>query len=134
MRSANEKGKIIYKELSYKINGILFGVHNDLGRYRNEKQYCDAIENDFRDTDIKYERETVLPVSFNNEKQGRNKLDFLIENKIILEIKAKSFSGLEDYSQLKRYLVSLNRKLGILVNFRRQKLQIKRILNSQATE
>lgn len=130
MRIANEE-KIIYKELSYRINGVLFSVHNELGRYRNEKQYCDAIERGLKQAGIKYAREATLPLSFDGEKQGRSKADFLIENAIVLEIKAKSFSGIEDYSQLRRYLISAGKKLGVLVNFRRQHLQIKRILNSQ---
>lgn len=133
MRSANEE-KIIYKEISYKINGILFDVHNELGRYRNEKQYGDLIEDKLFKNKIKYEREMVLPESFEGERQGRNVVDFFINDKVVLEIKVKAFSGVEDYAQLKRYLVLLNRKLGILVNFRRQHLQIKRILNSQADE
>lgn len=42
-----QKKKIIFKNLSYKINGIIFKVRKELGRYKNEKQYCDAIENRF---------------------------------------------------------------------------------------
>lgn len=132
MQIANSK--IIYPELSYKITGMLFTIHNELGRYCNEKQYCDAIESSFKNGKMDYVREFVLPPSFNGEKQGRNKVDFLIDNKIVLEVKAKPITTREDYSQLKRYLVAINKKLGILVNFRRQYLQPKRILNSQASE
>jgi len=42
---ARDLSKLIYPDLSYKINGILFTVHNELGRFCNEKQYADAIEN-----------------------------------------------------------------------------------------
>ena len=127
-------GKIIYSDLSYSINGILFKVHNELGRFRNEQEYGDAIESIFKKTVIKYEREKSLPVSFEGEKIGRNKVDFLIEDTIILEIKAKRIIEREDYYQIKRYLSALNKKLGILVNFRDKYLHIKRILNSQANE
>jgi GxxExxY protein len=127
-------GKIIYPQLSYKINGILFAVHNELGQFRNEKQYCDLIENYLIKFNLKYEREKILPPSFENEFKGRNKIDFLIEDKIILEIKIKKFLTNEDYYQVKRYLASVNKKLGILVNFRRKYITPKRVLNSLAKE
>lgn len=91
---------LIYSDLTYKINGILFNIHNHLGRYCNEKQYGDAIENNLNKLGIKYEREKYLPSSFKGEKSIRNKVDFLIEDKVILEIKAKRIITKEDYYQL----------------------------------
>jgi len=121
---------IIYPELSYKISGILFGVRKNLGRYKNEKQYSDAIEEELKKNNIDYEREKVLPESFDGEQKGRNKVDFLIENSIVLEIKAKPFITKEDYFQVRRYLDSLNKKLGILSNMRQYYINPKRVLNS----
>jgi GxxExxY protein len=125
--------KLIYPEFSYKINGILFTVHNELGRFCNEKQYADAVEAYLKKFDIDYEREKVLPPSFENE-QKRNKVDFLIDGKIILEIKAKKILTRENYYQIKRYLIALNKKLGIIVNFKKRYIEPKRILNSLAKE
>ena len=99
-----------------------------------QKEYGDFIENSFKNSDVKYEREKILPISFEGEKIGRNKVDFLIENTIILEIKAKRIIERNDYYQIKRYLSALNKKLGILVNFRDKYLHIKRVLNSQVNE
>ncbi|MBU2109342.1 GxxExxY protein [Patescibacteria group bacterium] len=124
---------IIFPELSYKISGILFGVRKNLGRYKNEKQYCDAIEEELKKNNIDYEREKILPESFDGEQKGRNKVDFLIDNEIILEIKAKAFVTKEDYFQIRRYLDCLSRKLGILVNMRRYYVSPKRILNSSVS-
>lgn len=124
------KEKVIYPELSYKINGILFAVHNGLGRFYNEKQYCDAIEEWLKKIDIEYQREVVLPPSFEGERPGRNRVDFIIDNKIILEVKAKPFVGREEYYQVRRYQTSLKNKLAILVNFRQRYIYPKRILNS----
>lgn len=126
--------KLVYPEISYKINGILFSVHNELGRYCNEKQYSDLIESYLKKLNIKYEREKILPPSFNGEHYGRNRIDFLIDDKIILEIKAKRFLTTKDYYQVKRYLVALNKKLGILINFRNKYIRPKRILNSEVKE
>ncbi len=120
--------EIVYAELSYKLNGTLFRVHNELGRFRNEQQYGDLIEKYLREAGISYEREKVLPTSFKGERTGRNKVDFLVGGKIVLEIKVKSFLAKEDYEQLMRYLSSCNKRLGILVNFRQKHLALKRVL------
>jgi len=122
--------KLVYPELSYKITGILFAAHNELGRFRNEKQYSDGLEGYLKKFKIKYEREEILPASFEQESKGRNKIDFLIEDKIILEMKAKRLLVKNDYYQTKRYLVALNKKLGLLINFRDKYIRPERILNS----
>jgi len=119
MKSFN---KLIHPELSYKITGVLFAVHNELGRFRNEKEYGDAIETHLKKFNIGYEREKKIDI--------RNTVDFLIENKVILEIKVKRLLTKEEYYQIKRYLVALNKKSGLLVNFRDKYIKPKRILNS----
>jgi len=123
------KDKIFYPDLSYKINGILYKVHNRLGRYCSEKQYGDMIEELFKKEGINFEREKILPKMFEEEKEGRNKIDFLIEEKIVLEIKAKTIIEKSDYYQIMRYLKILNKKLGLLVNFRNRYLRVKRVIN-----
>lgn len=123
---------LIYEDFSYKINGILFKVHNQLGRFCNEKQYSDCIESYLKKNNIPYVREYRLPKSFAGEYEGRNQVDFLVEEKIIIEVKAKKIITREDYYQTLRYLVALNKKLAILVNFDAQYLHPKRVLNSHA--
>lgn len=127
-------GRLIYPELSYKINGILYKTHNLLGRFRTEKDYADYLEKELSKTNIKYKRELILPLSFDGEKPGRHRVDFLIENKIVLEIKTKRFLTREDYYQIKRYLSVLKKKLGLLANFQSKFLKIKRILNPEVTD
>lgn len=123
--------KLLYKDLTYQIRGILFEVHNELGRMLNEKQYADAVEHKLIVKKIKYQREKVLDKSFVGERSNRNRIDFIIEDKIILEIKAVSFLSKDDYFQCQRYLVSFNKELALLVNFRTKLLTIKRVLNHQ---
>ena len=126
------KEKPIYYELSYKINGVLFAVHNELGRFRNEQQYSDAIEQYLKLYAIPYKREMIIPKSFEGEMPARNRVDFLIDDKIVLEIKTKRVVEKSDYYQTKRYLIALEKKLALLVNFRDKFLRPKRVLNSSA--
>lgn len=119
--NTNTNGKLIYPELSYLITGICFSVHNQLGRFAREKQYSDLIEDKLKELKIPYERE------FQIKKTG-NIVDFWVDSKIILEIKAKRFILKEDYYQLQRYLQMLNKKLGLLVNFRNRYLKPIRII------
>lgn len=119
--------KLLHKDL----RGILFEVHNELGRMLNEKQYGDFIESKLKDRGFKYKREFVLENSFEGEKNGRNRVDFIIEGKIILEIKTVSFLSKNDYWQCHRYLSSAELELALLVNFRSKFLIVKRILNHE---
>lgn len=121
-------GKVVFPELSYAICGCCFRVHNLLGRFRNEKQYADALEEEFRKTGIDCIREFSLPQSFNGEMPRRNIVDFLIEDRIILELKSKRFVTKEDYFQMRRYLDTSNKKLGIIINFRQKFLSPRRVL------
>ncbi len=119
---------IIHKELSYKINGILFKVHDELGRYAREKQYGDLFASYLEKEQINFSREkNISKTSVDN-----NRADFIVEDSIVVEFKVKSFITKEDYYQVKRYLEILNLKLGIITNFRQKFLKPKRILNSKA--
>ena len=117
----NNTNKVIYPDLSYKLTGILFDVHNNLGRYSREIQYANEIEKRLGDLKISYKRELTIP-------ETGNRVDFLIDDKIILEIKSKRILGKEDYYQIQRYLQTLDIKLGLLVNFRSQYIKPKRVV------
>lgn len=121
---------LLHPELSYKICGLCFQVHNDLGRYKNEQQYADALEIVFKKNQINYIREKFLSPSFEGE-QNRNKPDFLVEDKIVVDLKAKTIITKEDYFQMKRYLDASKKDLGLIVNFRQKYLNPKRVVHSQ---
>ncbi|MEK9134859.1 MAG: GxxExxY protein [Patescibacteria group bacterium] len=116
-----KNNKLIYPELSYLITGICFEAHNKLGRYAREKQYGDLLEQKFKEIKIPYKRELRI------FKTG-NTIDFLIDDKILLELKAKPLIVKEDYYQTQRYLQSLNIKLALLINFRNRYLKPNRII------
>jgi GxxExxY protein len=125
------EGKIIYKDLSFKITGLLFETHNTLGRYRNEKEYGDHFEELLKKEGIKYKRECRVNFSLDNKIICQNVYDFIVEEKIIIEFKATDFLRKEFYYQMKRYLAATEMKLGILVNFRDEFLKPKRIINNE---
>lgn len=102
--------ELLYPELSFDIIGLCYTGHNELGRFAKEKQYGNCLEEKLKAGGISYTRE--LRIGNTN-----NIADFLIDNKIILELKSKRFLLREDYLQTQRYLQATGMKLGILVNF-----------------
>jgi GxxExxY protein len=118
--------KILYPELSYELNGIFFNVHRKEGRYCKEKQYADEIEKELNKKGIKYIRENRI---YKEGEFTRNILDFIVNDCIVLEIKAKKFITKEDFYQTKRYLISTQKELGLIVNFRDDFIKTKRVLN-----
>ena len=113
--------KVIHPELSYIITGICFDVQNNLGRFAREKQYCDAVEEKLKELKIPYKRELVVG-------DTGNVVDFLIGDKIAIEVKAKRFITKDDYFQTQRYLQALKIRLGLLVNFRSKYVKPVRIV------
>ncbi len=115
------KEKIIHPDLSYKITGLLFSVHNELGQYAREKQYGDLLEKKLNESELPYNRELRIGNS-------GNILDFLIDNKIIIELKSTRIITKDNYKQIQNYLQITNIKLGLLVNFRNKYLKPIRII------
>ena len=124
MSTNDTNERILYKELSYKLTGIFFGVHNKLGRFLSERQYSDEVEKRLKLGGIEYKREFEIPGDIKG-----NRVDFLIENKMIADIKAKRIITRDDYYQMLRYLKVGKLKLGLIVNFRNTYLKPKRIAN-----
>ena len=119
---------IIEKELSYKIVGALFEVYNSFGGGYQEKYYQKALAKEFNNRGIKFTEQVAIPLVYKGESIGRYFLDFNVEDKIIVEIKAANKFYIRDIKQVLGYLKATNISLGILANFGRSGLQLKRIL------
>ena len=120
---------IIYKAESFSIIGLSMEVHNNLGKGFLEIVYKDALEYEFRKNSIPFEREkeyiiiykdTILPHKFY--------ADFVVFDKIILEIKGMSGIADEHIAQAINYLKVSGCKLGLIVNFGQLSLQYKRVV------
>ena len=121
--------EIIYREESYTIIGLCMEVHNQLGHGFSEIVYKDALELEFRKGDIFYEREKEYVVNYKGELlKHKFYADFIVFDKIILEIKCVKELIDEHISQAINYLRVSDNKLTILVNFGRGQLEYKRII------
>ena len=118
---------LILKELSYKIVGLLYKVHRQLGIYCREKQYGDFFEVLLQKENIKFVRE--YPIKIADKKS--NFVDFYINNCLLIDLKSKPFITKEDYYQMRRYLEIAKKELGLIVNFHSKYLKPKRVLNSK---
>ncbi|PJE60016.1 MAG: hypothetical protein COU85_00545 [Candidatus Portnoybacteria bacterium CG10_big_fil_rev_8_21_14_0_10_44_7] len=111
------------------MNGFFFKIHNELGRFCQEQQYADAFETTLLKENFNFLREKKINKLFLGEKINFGIPDFIIENRIVVDFKAKKFITKDDYFQMMRYLKSKNFKLGLIVNFRNTYLKPKRIVN-----
>jgi len=121
--------KIIYKDLSYEVVGILFQTFEELGYGYHERTYEKAIENLLVLHDLNYKRQIPYNLKFAGADLKRMYFDFLIENKIVLELKVGNRFLKNNLYQIKEYLKISGKQLGILANFTSQGVKFYRVLN-----
>ncbi|WPR71249.1 GxxExxY protein [Flavobacterium sp. NG2] len=121
--------EVLYKEESFQIMGILFDVHRNLGGGFSEIVYKDAIEYELQQNKIPYEREKEYSVNYKTVVLNHKfYADFVLFDKIILEIKSSENLHPKHYSQCLNYLKVSNNRLAILANFNSISLEYKRIV------
>jgi GxxExxY protein len=120
--------RIVYRDLSFKIIGCAIEVHKALGPGFPESVYERALAIELKKQGLAYERQKRFTVSYEGESVGDFRADFVIENKGILELKAVSEIPAVFVRQLHSYLQVGRLRLGILINFGREKLESKRIV------
>lgn len=122
--------ELIYKDLCYQIYGLCYQIHNVMGSIYSEKQYQDALESKLKLNKILHEREKDLLFNLGDTKIGGNRVDFLIESKLPVDLKAKKYITRDDFRQMLRYTKSGKYKLGLIINFGGKKVVIRRVVNS----
>ena len=121
--------KILYREFSYKLNGILFEAQNSLGTKFQEKHYLKMICGLLDKSHIPYDVEVPLQIEVDGVIVGKFRADLIVDNKILVELKAVDRLSKDHKLQIIRYLQALDLRLGLLVNFRVRPLQIWRVTN-----
>ncbi|MCF8373103.1 MAG: GxxExxY protein [Bacteroidales bacterium] len=120
---------LIYKEESYLITGICFDVHNILGPGFLEIVYKDALEYEFQQAGIPFEREKQYDVNYKGIMLRHNFFaDFVVYDKIILEVKATSGISNDFVARAINYLTVSKNKLSIIANFGQNKFQSKLVV------
>ena len=120
---------LIYPELCYKIIGVLFDVYNELGSGFQERYYQRAVSTAFRKCGVVFREQVSVPLEYKGSKVGRYYLDFLVEDKLVLELKKGEYFPRENIQQIYAYLRATQLKLGILANFTSSGIKFKRVLN-----
>jgi GxxExxY protein len=123
----------IHKELSYKVLGMAYAVHNILGPGLLESAYQKAMCVELRQAGIPYKREQVFPLEYKGEDIGTYKADIVVDDKIILELKSveELYPWME--AQLINYLKVSGIPVGYLINFRDRQVEWKRCVNGANT-
>ncbi len=121
--------KIVFKELSYDIVGLAMEVHKKLGYGFLEKIYENAMMVLLEREKISARQQVAIPVYFEEKVIGDYFADIVVDNKIILEIKAATSITNTHHAQLLNYLTATKMQLGIILNFGKKKLEYDRFVN-----
>lgn len=120
---------LVHEELSYKILGALFEVNREVGYGHREVVYQKAIAACLRQRKIPFQEQVRFDLIVADEKIGMIILDFFIDGKIVLELKAHNNFRTADYRQVQAYLKKTGVQLAILATFSSTGVRYKRIVN-----
>lgn len=122
--------ELVYPRESYEIVGIAMEIHRKLGNNYQEKHYQKVFEGKLKKLQIPFEKEKqIIAKTDDGLEIGEFFIDFIVYNKILLEFKRVNYIHYNDIKQVLRYLDATRLKLGIIINFKLNRLQYKRIVN-----
>ncbi|MBZ9627963.1 GxxExxY protein [Psychroflexus sp. CAK57W] len=119
-------------ELSYQVIGVALELHKNLGPGLLESTYESALKYDLEETGLRVQQQVPMPFVYKEVKMNMGyRLDLVVENKLVLEIKSLENLAPVHYAQLLTYLKLSNIKLGLLINFNTKFLKsgIHRVVN-----
>jgi GxxExxY protein len=120
-----------YREITEKIIGSAMKVHAALGNGFQEVIYQRAMQIEMNDVGLHFEREFSMPVYYKNQQIGERRVDFFVEEKIMVELKAIIQLENVHLAQAKNYLEAYNVEIGLLLNFGSISIQFKRLQNQK---
>ena len=126
----NRSGVLLHGDLTQKIIGYCYEIHKQYGSGQKESLYQNALEEKLDINHIPFKREAVIVISSEDtgKKIGSHRLDFVVEEKVILETKAIKFTPVKLEQQLFSYLRNSPYEVGLMVNFGSSRLYIRRII------
>lgn len=126
-----EQKEIVYKTLSFDVIGAAFKVSNTLGWGLSERSYQQALAIELATRKIRFKREVYIPICYEATNIGRYFADFVVEDKILLELKVVSRLGYVHLRQLFQYLRGAGIRLGILIYFTKEGVKYRRVVNTE---
>ena len=123
-----------FSEITEKIIGAAMRVHSALGNGFQEVIYQRALELEMEDSGLHFARELSMPIYYKGRQIGERRVDFFVEEKIMVEIKAIIQLENVHLAQAKNYLEAYNMQVGLLINFGSISLQFKRVENPKFKE
>lgn len=120
-----------YSDITKRIIGCAMEVHNSLGNGFQEVIYQRALSYEMSHRNLLYEREFEMPVMYKEWQIGTRRVDFLVEDKISVEIKAVVELEKVHLAQAINYLEAYNLEIGLLINFGNIRLQFHRLKNKK---
>ncbi len=123
---------LVYPDLSYTIIGCSFEVFNEIGGGHKEAVYQKAMKISFDKKGIKYKEQVYIPLEFKDVVIGKNFFDFLVDDKVIVELKSLARFTKANYDQVLKYLNTSGLKLALLLNFGMEEVRCKRVINFNA--
>jgi len=123
------KIELIFSELSYLINGCAFKVHNELGSGQLEIAYQKAMEIELKKVNLNFIPKKQITVLYFDSKVSSNVPDFIVEDKIVIDLKRRGRITPDDFKQARRYLTAMDKKLALLIHFGIEAVISKRVVN-----
>lgn len=120
--------KFYKSEVTSKIINCAFHVHDSLGNGFQEVVYQRALQYELANNNLVFEREKEMEIFYLGNRVGRRRVDFLVDNDIMVELKAVAFLESAHVAQLVNYLEAYKVRVGLLINFGSKNLQIRRFI------
>ena len=118
-----------FEELSKKIIGAAIEVHRELGPGFLEGIYEEALKVELSEHDLSFESQKEITIEYLGVIVGVHRLDLVVENQMIVELKAVKELADIHFAQLRSYLKATGFKIGLLLNFSKPTLEIRRVVN-----
>ena len=119
-----------YSDITGKVIGAAMKVHSTLGNGFQEVIYQRALAIEIAKVALAYHRELEMPIFYDDQQLGTRRVDFLVEDKVMVELKGVSRLGVVHLAQAINYLEAYHLEIGLLINFGAKSLEWKRVINS----